>query len=178
MRWLLRILIALAASGLSVLFAATPAAGAVRADITLTISGDGASGVTVLASYAADGRPFEQPLPLVLTGTGDGRRTIGPLQLQPAAEGRGFYSAANILAPGRWEVVVTANQPQPLRAEAVIEARPAQTAPPPEEVLAMPADSGLPRWVWIAAVPLAALLLAGGFLLWHRRSARPTPARR
>ena len=175
MRWLLRILIALAASGLSVLFAATPAAGAVRADITLTISGDGASGVTVLASYAADGRPFEQPLPLVLTGTGDGGRTIGPLQLQPAAEGSGFYSAANILAPGRWEVVVTANQPQPLRAEAVIEARPAQTAPPPEEIVAAPASGGVPRWVWIAAVPLAALLVVTAVGLLRRRS---TPARR
>jgi hypothetical protein len=99
------------------------------------------------------------------------------LQLQPAAEGRGFYSAANILAPGRWEVVVTANEPQPLRAEAVIEARSAQTAPPPEEILTTPAESGLPRWVWIAAVPVAALMLVGGLLLWHRRSPRPIPAR-
>jgi hypothetical protein len=153
--------------------AALPAAAAAtRADITLTVSGDGAGGVTVLASYAADGRPFEQPLPLILTGTGDGGRTVGPLQLQPAAEGRGFYSAAGILAPGRWQIVVTANQPQPLRAEAVIDARVDQTAPPPEEIVAPPGGGGPPSWVWLVAVPVAALLLATGFGLWRLRRRR------
>jgi hypothetical protein len=162
-------LAALAVLGLAVLGGAGPAAAAARADVTLTVSGDGAGGVTVLASYAADGRPFEQPLPLILTGTGDGGRSVGPLQLQPAAEGHGFYAATNILAPGRWQIVVTANQPQPLRAEAVIEARPAQVAPPPEELVAPPAAGGQPRWVWLATVPVAALLLATGFGLWRRR---------
>jgi hypothetical protein len=167
-----RLVAALGLSALAVLGAATPAAGAARADIMLTVSGDGAGGVTVLASYVADGRPYEQPLPLVLTGTGEGGRTVGPLQLRPAPEGRGFYSVADILTPGRWEIVVTADQPQPLRAQAVIEARPAQTVPPPEEILTMPARSGLPRWVWIAAVPVAGLLLTAGLVLWHRRSRR------
>ena len=45
-------------------------------------------------------------------------------------------------------------------------------------IVAPPAAGGPPRWVWLVAVPVAALLLATGFGLWRRRRSAPSPAQR
>jgi hypothetical protein len=55
--------------------------------VKLDVAGDGANGVTVLARYD-DGHPVDDRiLRLLLTGTGDGGRRTGPIQLNPATEG-------------------------------------------------------------------------------------------
>ena len=86
--------------------------------VKLEVAGDGAAGVTVRAIYE-DGHPVDDRiLRLVLTATGDGGRTAGPLQLNPAGEGRGFYASGSVLGRGRWTVVVTAPAAEAARAEA------------------------------------------------------------
>ena len=62
MTGMIRGLAALGLAALATLVVAGPAAAAARADIILTVNGDGAGGVTVLASYADGGRPFEKGL--------------------------------------------------------------------------------------------------------------------
>jgi hypothetical protein len=150
-------------------------AGAHGGKVTLEVAGDGATGVTVRAKYA-DGHPVDDRiLRLVLTATGDGGRSAGPVQLNPASEGRGFYAAGNVLGPGRWTVVVTAPGADGVRAEAIVQTRAPQTAPPPASAGAGNGagagggsnDGGAVWWL------LAATAVAGaGLLVAARRSRR------
>jgi hypothetical protein len=168
---------AVLAIGVLMVFPTAPAA-AHGDKIKLDLAGDGASGVTVRALYE-DGHPVDDKiLRLVLTATGDGGRLAGPMQLNPTTEGRGFYTSGAVLAPGRWTVVVTAPAPNATRAEATVDARPQQTAPPP--AAADPADAGRTdrdggRTWWIVGL-LAAVGITGGGLLFavRRRSTTPT----
>jgi hypothetical protein len=172
--------VAVVAGVLAVLLPCAPA-GAHGGKVSLEVAGDGAAGVTVRAKYA-DGHPVDDRiLRLVLTATGDGGRTAGPLQLNPASEGRGFYTSGSVLGPGRWTVVVTAPAAGDVRAEAVVETRAPQTAPPPPTAGADAdaqgggaADRGgnaVGWWLFATAVTLvlAGLLVAG------RRSRRAPP---
>lgn len=125
------LLVTLVVAGLVAFGPAGPAA-ARDGKLRLAVAGDGATGVTVQLSYADTGAPVETGLRLVLRATGEGGRQVGPLQLGPAGEGRGFYSSGPILTPGRWEVSVTAPEPDPAEATVVVQARepqPTQSAP-------------------------------------------------
>lgn len=126
--------------------------------VTLEAAGDGAAGVTVRALYKQDGHLVEEPLRLVLTGTGADNRRVGPVQLSASAEGRGFYTSGPILTPGRWEVTITAPEPNPGLATITIEARAPQVPPsmPPP-----PTGGGGNGWAWWlgAAILLLALLI-------------------
>jgi hypothetical protein len=153
---------------------AAPAA-AHGSKIKLAVAGDGATGVTVRASYV-DGHPLDTGTRLLVTATADGGRTIGPVQLDPAAEGQGFYSTGPILTPGRWQVTVTAPKPTPAEVRAVVQARAAQAAPPPAPapvapVAAEPSGDST-RWLWWvagAALALAAATTLGTLLVRVRR---------
>jgi hypothetical protein len=146
--------------------------------IKLEVAGDGANGVTVLARYD-DGHPVDDRiLRLLLTATGDGGRRAGPIQLDPATEGRGFYSSGAVLAPGRWTVTVTAPAPHAPRTTATIDTRPPQTAPPPAAAGSEPTESvdgdGGRAW-WLIGLFVAIATVAGGLVLAaRRRSATPT----
>ena len=145
--------------------------------IKLEVAGDGANGVTVLARYD-DGHPVDDRiLRLVLTATGDGGRTAGPIQLNPAPEGRGFYSSGAVLAPGRWTVVVTAPAPDATRTKATIDTRPPQTARPPAAAgpdRAEGADGDGGRAWWMIGLLAAVAVVVGGLVLAaRRRSATP-----
>jgi hypothetical protein len=172
--------LAVLAGMLAVLLPCAPAR-AHGGKVSLEVAGDGAAGVTVRANYA-DGHPVDDRiLRLVLTATGDGGRTAGPMQLNPAAEGRGFYASGNVLGPGRWTVVVTAPAANDARAETVVETRAPQTAPPPPTAgtdadaqggsAADQGGSAVGWWLFATAVTLvlAGLLVAG------RRSRRAPP---
>jgi hypothetical protein len=180
----------LAITTLAALFAvlllgATPAA-AHGGKIKLEVAGDGATGVTVRALYQSDGHPVEDKvLRLTLTATADGGRTAGPFDLGPAAEGRGFYSSGAVLTPGRWTVVVTASDPNVIRAESTVDARAPQAAPTPAPTATSSAygsevtvdqDNG-GGTLWTVAF-LVALAVAGVTLILVRRRASPTAARR
>lgn len=175
MRRLRTILAALVAVPLLALWPAAPAA-AHGGPVVLDVAGDGATGVTVRATYKQDGHPVEdRVLRLVLNATGEGGRAVGPVQLNPANEGQGFYASGAVLTPGRWTVVVTSPEPNAGTAEATIEARVAQSAPPPA---AAPDESGGGAWRWWLA---GGALLLGAVLavaLGARRRATTAASRR
>jgi len=141
--------------------------------IKLAVGGDGAAGVTVRATYH-DGHPLDTGVRLVVTATADGGRSVGPLQLDPAGEGQGFYTTGSVLTPGRWEVTVTAPKPTPAEVRVVVQARTPQSAPPPVPVAA---DSPEPagdstRWLWWvagSALTLAAATTLIALLVRARR---------
>jgi hypothetical protein len=159
---------------------ATPAA-AHGGKIRLEVAGDGATGVTVRALYQSDGHPVEdRDLRLVLTATGDGGRTAGPLDLEKSAEGRAFYRTAGVLSPGRWTVVVTGADPNVLRTESTVEARAQATAAPATpSAAATPASAdragsatsgeGEGNGTWWTVAFVAALAATGGVVLMMRR---------
>lgn len=130
----------------------------VPGDLKLEVAGDGAEGVTVRA-LGADGRPAEGDIRLVLTATAEGGRTVGPLQLNAASEGRGFYASGPVLSPGTWTVVVTGPGASPVKASAVVSSRPAQSPPPAAAVRTVSPPSSSSHWWWwglAAAVGAAA----------------------
>ena len=141
----------------------SPSGGPFSSELKLEVAGDGATGVTVRV-LDADGRPPAVDVRLVLTATAvEGGRTVGPLQLNPASEGRGFYASGPVLSPGRWTVVVssTVSSAVPVRAEVVVEARTAQS-PPPTSAAATPDTSDSSDsawWPWL----VGALVVAAGF---------------
>jgi hypothetical protein len=131
--------------------------------ITLEVAGDGATGVTARATYKEDGHPVDG-VALVLTATADSGRTVGPVQLLPAAEGRGFYTSGAVLTPGvTWQVRVTAPAPNQGSATVRVAARAAQAAPPaPVAAPRREPPSGRYGWVWVlGGVVLVVAVLAG-----------------
>jgi hypothetical protein len=175
----LRILAVLA---VLILVPAAPAA-AHGGKIKLEVAGDGATGVTVRALYENDSHPVEDKvLRLTLTATGEGGKTVGPLDVTPAAEGRSFYTSPGVLTPGRWTVVVTSTDTSVLRAESTVEARapqaaPAQTTSAPTPTASPVAGSGSSGkgkgnsngTVWTVAFALALALTGIAVFLIRRR---------
>ncbi|MFG1880684.1 hypothetical protein [Micromonospora sp. NPDC049102] len=154
------------------LLAAAPAAA--RADkLKLVVAGDGAVGVTIQATYS-DGRRLDRVVRLTLTATGPDGQQVGPVQLEPAPEGQGFYSSGPVLSPGTWKVTVNAPAPYGTRTTATVQAQVAQTPPPPTPVaLTKPTSgSGASGWWPIAAAGLVLVAAAMGVaMLFGRRRA-------
>jgi hypothetical protein len=172
-----RLLAAFAVVPLLALWPAAPAA-AHGDQVVLDAAGDGATGVTVRATYKKDGHAVDDKvLRLVLNATGEGGRKVGPVQLNPASEGQGFYTSGAVLTPGKWSIVVTSPEPNPAKAVAQVEARGAQTAPPPDAASRDlgDGDGGTWRW-WVAgAALLLGTLIALALVSRHRAK---TPAGR
>ncbi|WP_243704697.1 hypothetical protein [Micromonospora sp. KC723] len=169
------ILAALAAVPLLALWPPAPAA-AHGGPVVLDVAGDGATGVTVRATYK-DGHPVEdRVLRLVLNATGEGGLTVGPLQLNPAGEGQGFYASGAVLTPGRWTVAVTSPEPNPGKAQATVQAHAPQSAPPRPAAAPRPDEDGggTGRW-WLVGGAL--LLVAAAALALTARRAKASPGR-
>ncbi|MFD6753768.1 MULTISPECIES: hypothetical protein [Micromonospora] len=172
---------AMIAALLLAVLAANPAA-AHNNKLKLTVAGDGADGVTIQATYA-DGHYLDKAVRLVLTATGSEGRTVGPVQLEPAAEGQGFYTTGPILSPGEWKVRVKPAAPYSGTASAKVQARVAQ--PPPvvpvaENRDAEPAradrggDGTAPGWWWAVGLGVATLIVVALTApLLGRRRRRP-----
>ncbi|WP_433115562.1 hypothetical protein [Micromonospora sp. CA-246542] len=152
------------------LVAAAPAAA--RADkLKLVVAGDGAVGVTIQATYA-DGRRLDQVVRLTLTAIGPDKQQVGPVQLEPAPEGQGFYSSGPVLSPGTWKVTVNAPAPYGTKTTATVQAQVAQSQPPPTPVaLTKPTTgAGAPGWWPFAAAGLVLVAAAMGVaMLFGRR---------
>ncbi|RKN44374.1 hypothetical protein [Micromonospora endolithica] len=116
-------------AGLVLAFPAAAPAAAHTGKLKLTVAGDGAEGITIQARYA-DGHLLDRVVRLTVTASGVGGRTVGPLQLEPAAEGQGFYATGPILSPGDWRVTVTAPAPHAAEVTSQVRARVAQTPAP------------------------------------------------
>ncbi|NJP33155.1 ThuA domain-containing protein [Micromonospora thermarum] len=153
-------------TGLVLAFLAAAPATAHSGKLKLTVAGDGAGGVTIQAAYA-DGHRLDKLVRLTLTAAGSGGRTVGPLQLEPAAEGQGSYTTGPILSPGTWTVRVTAPAPHSGAATAKVRARAPQTpslAPVARDVSPARADrstgdGAAPGWWRPVAVGVAVLLV-------------------
>jgi len=168
-----RSFVAALAAGIVLLLPAAPAA-AHGDRIKLDVAGDGATGVTCRVLYD-DGHPVDDKiLRLVLVATRDDGRTAGPIQLDPAAEGRGFYTSGAVLTPGRWTVVVTVPAPNAARVEATVVARAQQTAAPPAADRPDPGRGRGRTWWLIGLVMVAAAVTAAALFVAGRR----IPARR
>ncbi|PWR10219.1 hypothetical protein DKT68_09620 [Micromonospora acroterricola] len=163
-------------AGLALALLSAAPATAHTGKLKLTVAGDGADGVTVQATYA-DGHRLDRPVRLVLTGTGPEGRRLGPVQLEPAPEGQGFYSSGALLSPGAWKVTVSAPAPNKSEATATVRARAAQSPPAPAPVPATgpatdarAAAAGSAWWwpVGLAALVLTALAVAVPMLLSRR----------
>ncbi|WP_326549498.1 hypothetical protein [Micromonospora sp. NBC_01813] len=153
----------LAAVLVGLLLAVLPVAGPAAAqsdNLQLDVAGDGATGVTVQVTDSEGNRPA-QVIRLVLTATGADGQTVGPMQLQPAGEGQGFYSTGPILQPGDWQVTVSA--PAPYVGEVTVDVRavPAESPPPPPTTAASDADADTAGGTWLLRSALALLALAG-----------------
>ncbi|WP_422736952.1 hypothetical protein ACN263_26215 [Micromonospora sp. WMMD729] len=170
----IRTAVAAVLAGLALaLVAAAPAAA--RADkLKLVVAGDGAVGVTIQATYA-DGRRLDQVVRLTLTAVGPDKQQVGPVQLEPAPEGQGFYSSGPVLTPGTWQVTVNAPAPYGTKTTATVQAQVAQSQPPPTPVaLNKPTgDQGVARWWPLAAagLVLVAAAMAVAMLFGRRRAA-------
>ncbi|MEU5908339.1 hypothetical protein [Micromonospora sp. NPDC047527] len=161
--------------GLALALLSTAPAAAHTGKLKLEVAGDGAEGVTIQATYG-DGHRLDKPVRLVLTGTGPDGQQLGPLQLEPAPEGQGFYSSGPVLSPGRWRVTVTAPEPNPGKATAEIQAKVAQTPPAPAPVAVtapMDADRATGGGWWpiaAGALVLAAVAMGVAMLFGRRRA--------
>lgn len=173
---------AAAAVLLGLLLAIVPVTGPAWAHdgkLKLEVAGDGATGVTVRARHA-DGHQLDTTVRLVLSATAEGGRTVGPVQLEPAGEGQGFYTSGPILTPGDWRVTVRAPAPHPSTVTVKVRAKAAQSAPAQAAAVARrgaePAESGV-RW-WPIGLGVVALLVAALVLVpVVRRRHRDDPAR-
>ena len=162
-------------TGLALVF--LPVAGPAAAHsgkLRLEVAGDGATGVTVQATHA-DGHRLGTPVRLVLTAVAAGGRRVGPLQLEPAGEGQGFYSSGPILTPGKWQVTVTAPKPHAGKTTVEVRAKAAQTAPAQVAPVAAAKPGGpvgnASSWGWWPVLPgvLVALAIAATVVLTVRR---------
>jgi hypothetical protein len=153
----------LAGLSLAILPAAGPA-WAHDGKLKLEVAGDGATGVTVQARHA-DGHRLDTLVRLVLTATAAGGRTVGPLQLDPAGEGQGFYASGPILAPGSWRVTVRAPAPHSSKVTVEVQARAVQSAPAQVAPVSAAKRGGSaqtdPSWRWwpVSLGVLAALAI-------------------
>jgi hypothetical protein len=137
--------------------------------LKLEVAGDGATGVTVQARHA-DGHQLDTLVRLALTATAEGGRTVGPLQLEPAGEGQGFYTSGPILAPGTWRVTVRAPAPHTSKVTVEVRARAAQSAPAPAAAKRGTTTRAEParRW-WTAGLGILAVLAIVTTVLHRRR---------
>lgn len=156
------------------LVAATPAAA--QADkLKLAVAGDGAEGVTIQATYA-DGRRLDKLVRLILTATGPDGQQLGPVQLEPAPEGQGFYTTGPLLSAGSWRVKVSAPAPHQSEATATVQAKAQELAPSqsPSPTADRDRESGEGiTWWWTvgaAGLVLVAAAMGVGILLGRRRT--------
>ncbi|MET8321626.1 hypothetical protein [Micromonospora sp. NPDC005189] len=156
------------------LVAATPAA-AQTDKLKLAVAGDGAEGVTIQATYA-DGRRLDKLVRLILTATGPDGQELGPVQLEPAPEGQGFYTTGPLLSAGSWRVKVNAPAPHQSETTATVQAKPQAQAPRQSPSPKAARDSGAAEgitWWWTVAAAglvLVAAAMGVGILLGRRRT--------
>ncbi|WP_407317138.1 hypothetical protein UQW22_11580 [Isoptericola halotolerans] len=186
---LVAILAAFALAGVSTAMPAVAHGG----DLKVDLGTDGAGGIDASVTWAGDGHPVEETVDLTVTAVSDDGEEVGPIQLQSASEGVGWYrSEPGVLSEGHWTITATATEPAEYEGETEIDvaAPPSPPAPEPsaepsvEEVAAdgtsgdqaaaagPDAGDGLSTW---AIAGLAVLVAAGGLtavLLHRRRRAR------
>ena len=116
--------------------AAVPAAMAPAAahggKIDIEVGTDGAGGVSAALAWAGDGHPVEESAVVVVRAKSDDGEKVGPVTLDSASEGVGWYrSEPELLGEGHW--TVTAQVKEPKKAEVEVEIDVVAPAAPPSE---------------------------------------------
>lgn len=146
----------------------------------LTITTDGAGGVSVSGKYVEDGHTVEALMDVVVTATGKDGETAGPVNLISSAEGQGIWiSPEPFLADGEWTVTATTTVPGEATTTTTFVVAPIAppVAPEPlQEVSASspdaPESSPMNIWPWALG---GLLLVAGGgtaFYVLRQRQAK------
>ena len=73
------------------LFGAALPAAAHAGEIVLALTPDGVGGVSVTATYEADGHAVDEIIDPILTATSSTGSTVGPVQLVSSSEGQGVW---------------------------------------------------------------------------------------
>jgi hypothetical protein len=175
MKLLWRIVALVVAAGVLSFGAALPAA-AHGGEIILTVTPDGAGGVTLTPVYEGDGHPVEDIIDPVLMATSDSGKKVGPVQLVSSGEGVGVWvTETPVLEEGHWEVTVSITEPS--ESTVTTEMDVVALEAPVEAVTGMPGEQAetdaqgppVALIAVIAAIVLAALAVV---LLLRRRSLR------
>ncbi|WP_029253242.1 hypothetical protein [Paraoerskovia marina] len=185
-RWAWRAFALLVTAVLAVAWAASPAH-AHGGDLQVDIGTDGAGGIDAAVSWAADGHPVEETVDLIVTAVSDDGTEVGPVQLQSASEGVGWYkSEPGLLGEGHWVLTSVATVPAEYSGTTEIDVAPVVTpepdepAPGPEtELAADTSDSAATgetgsgtSWGWVAVgvAAVVAFLAVGAVVLLRRRT--------
>ncbi|WP_418276345.1 hypothetical protein ACNHYB_15965 [Isoptericola jiangsuensis] len=170
---------------------ATPAV-AHGGDVAVDLGTDGAGGIDAAVTWAEDGHPVEETVDLTVTAVSDDGEEVGPIQLQSASEGVGWYrSEPGVLGAGHWTVTMSATEPAEYEGVTEIDVAPPPSPPAAEPSAAPDVDDaaadapsadqaaagvgtsdGLPTWAITGLAVLAAAGAAGAVLLHLRRRAR------
>ncbi|PWD51253.1 hypothetical protein C8046_11905 [Serinibacter arcticus] len=110
--------------------------------ITIELGTDGGGGVDAFLTYVNDGHPVEESAAITVVAVSDAGEEVGPLTLQSATSGVGWYrSDAGVLGEGHWTVTATVTEPSEVEAtveldivappvpEAAPESAPSEAAP-------------------------------------------------
>ncbi|MFD6140192.1 hypothetical protein [Promicromonospora sp. NPDC060271] len=109
--------------------------------IDIEVGTDGAGGVSAALTWAGDGHPVEESAAVVVRAVSDDGEKVGPVTLDSASEGVGWYrSEPELLGEGHW--TVTAQVKEPKKAEVEVELDVVAPAAPPSESAAPGSGSG------------------------------------
>lgn len=112
--------------------AAVAPAAAHGGKIDIEVGTDGAGGVSAALAWAGDGHPVEESAVVVVRAVSDDGEEVGPVTLDSASEGVGWYrSEPELLGEGHW--TVTAQVEEPKKAEVEVQIDVVAPAVPPSE---------------------------------------------
>ncbi|WP_162893058.1 hypothetical protein [Microbacterium halotolerans] len=91
---------------------AAPAA-AHGGELQIDLGTDGAGGIDALVVWAGDEHPVEESVDIKIAAVSDDGEEVGPVRLESAPEGVGWYtSEPGLLGEGHWTVTATTTEPQ------------------------------------------------------------------
>lgn len=168
------------AAGALALGSALPAA-AHGGEILLSVTSDGAGGVTVLPTYEGDGHPVQDVIDPVLTATSDSGKKIGPVSLISSSEGEGIWITEEpVLTDGHWKVTVTVTEPSDAKSTVEMDvaplAEPIDNSAPVKDDATVSAAGATAGSVLPWAIPLGLLVIGAVVALLVVRSRRTSRA--
>lgn len=167
--------VAVAVAVVGLAFGVALPAAAHAGEILLSLTPDGAGGVSLTATYEADAHAVNEIIDPVLTATSSSGATVGPVHLVSSPEGQGVWITEKpVLDEGLWSVTVTISTPSAATITSDIAVVPldapveAATGMPTVESESVPSEltSVLPLVLGIAGIVLIALATTA--LVAHR----------
>ena len=175
-RWSIRglVLVLLGALVLAISALAAQPASAHGGPFELTVTPDGAGGLTVSATYTADQHPVEEIIDPVAVATSVSGESVGPVALISSPEGVGIWITEEPFIPlGDWSVTVSTTVPFVATTTVDITvaelAGPAEVEETAEETAATDSGFAIAPLLWIGAIVIVLAIAAASVLLSRRR---------